>query len=694
MRNEDFLLLNEIPLPLFVAEKAGFRLRFVNQYGIMAYGLDSENPPALCFTDFHPPDEREKIRVCLLEKQNQPNLPGIWRHILRNGNITEVEILFRDTFYGNPDHIILIINNLSRNVSQGQDSGQQLYLRNDTAKITPGGYFTKPGNQRYNKDLVIRKSSVIEILLSAATNFINIPANGIDAAIRKTLEEAGRFTRTDRAFIFEYDFAHNVCRNTYEWCASGEIPEKKNLRSISLDLVPEWLERHRQNKTAIIQDSATLPQESGVRRMLESQGVRSHITIPIFLKNELFGFIGFENIKSVKRYTETESRILDFLAGIIANALNCRDNEWQLIETEEKFRQLADHVTEIFWLMDLDSGRVEYKNPAYRIFFGETGCPCNENLSGMISRTYPEDTEILLKCLNQTDTGATEMVSIRFFDNRDELRWYQLKVYPVSSHEGIPARQVGIAHDITSLKHAEINLQNALELEKRVGEMKSALVSSASHEFRTPLTNIHMSAEAILRYRQNMTDQDVERHTETIINIVQNMHDLINKVLNDASVESGRIAATMRICDVSELISEWYEKNCNDLNTSHTVRCSVPPAPVVACIDQQLILNAVENLVFNSIKYSPERTEILIRLTTRQDWLSLVIADHGFGITREDQANLFEAGFRSTRLRNIPGNGLGLHFVRKIIEIHGGMIQVKSKVNKGSVFMISIPLSN
>lgn len=693
MRTEDLSLLNEIPLPIFIAEKSGFRLRFVNQNGIMAYGLEAKIPYALCFTDLHPTEERAKISDCLLEKHNRPNLPGTWRHILRNGNIKEVEILIRDSFYGNPDLITLIINNRSREISQVQDTDQQHYRRNETTNHTPAGIFKKPVNRRNIKDPIIRRSSVRKILLTAANNFINIPANGIDAAIRKTLEEAGRFTGTDSAFIFEYDFTHNVCRKTFEWCSAGIISKMENLRDISLDLMPEFLERHRQNKPVIIHDAATLPQESGVRKMLKLQGVCSHISMPVFQKNELWGFIGFDNRNAAKRYTETETKLLDFMAGIIANALNSRDNEWQLIASEEKFRQLADHVTEIFWLKDLDSGKVEYKNPAYRMFFGETGCPCNENLSGMISRIHHEDTEILLNCLNQTDIRATEEIRIRFHKSSGELRWYQLKVYPVSSHDGIPAKQVGIALDITSLKHAEINLQIALELEKRVGEMKTALVSSASHELKTPLTNIHLSAEAILLYRQKMTDEDVERHMETIINIVKNMHELTNKVLNDASGESGKITGTLRLTDVSELIALWYEKKRNELNHTHTVRCSIPSEPVMAKIDRQLILNVVENLVFNSIKYSPENTEIRIRLTTRKTWMSLVIADQGYGITMEEKDNLFEAGFRSTRLKNTAGNGFGLYFVREITEIHGGKIQVKSKVNKGSVFMLSLPLS-
>jgi two-component system phosphate regulon sensor histidine kinase PhoR len=111
-------------------------------------------------------------------------------------------------------------------------------------------------------------------------------------------------------------------------------------------------------------------------------------------------------------------------------------------------------------------------------------------------------------------------------------------------------------------------------------------------------------------------------------------------------------------------------------------------------IDVDLLGRAVENLVSNSIKYSPAETEVLVTAVQENGDLVISVEDHGYGVPEADLGRVFDKFYRVPRVEDagVPGTGLGLAFVREIAELHGGTVGITSKVNQGSTFTLRIPL--
>ena len=157
------------------------------------------------------------------------------------------------------------------------------------------------------KILIIIQRSNGDVFLSS--NLIGVlykyyKSPDIDLLINKSLKQIGEFVESDRSYIFSYDFINNTTTNTYEWCADGITPEIDNLKDIPVDYIPQWLEEHRKGRAFWVEDVSKLPDdgEFGLKAILEPQGIKSLITIPMILRNELIGFIGFDSVRKLNKY--------------------------------------------------------------------------------------------------------------------------------------------------------------------------------------------------------------------------------------------------------------------------------------------------------------------------------------------------------------------------------------------------------
>lgn len=178
-------------------------------------------------------------------------------------------------------------------------------------------------------------SKLRALLIMLSTSFINAPLDTINTAINYALEEMGNFVNADRAYIFDYDFEHETTTNTYEWCRDGITPEIDNLQDLPLNLIPEWVDTHLKGEYMYVDDVDKLP-ESGLKDVLQPQGIKSLITIPMMHNNECIGFTGFDFVNSTYEYSENEQQLLTVFAQMLVNIRNREENENELVEAKEK----------------------------------------------------------------------------------------------------------------------------------------------------------------------------------------------------------------------------------------------------------------------------------------------------------------------------------------------------------------------
>jgi PAS domain S-box-containing protein len=232
------------------------------------------------------------------------------------------------------------------------------------------------------------------------------------------------------------------------------------------------------------------------------------------------------------------------------------------------------------------------------------------------------------------------------------------------------------------------SLEEALEKEKELNELKSRFVSMASHEFRTPLSTVLSSAYLLSQYSKTEDQPKREKHIQRIVSSVNLLTDILNDFLSVGKIEEGKIQVRVSEIDVRETIStlvtelKTIAKAGQEINYEHTGDTHV-------MLDLALVKHIVLNLVSNAIKFSPEDTEVTVRTLNGQDRLTLSVKDKGLGISAEDQEHLFERFFRGANVTNIQGTGLGLHIVAKYVELMNGTIGFNSRLGEGTEFIIN-----
>jgi hypothetical protein len=166
---------------------------------------------------------------------------------------------------------------------------------------------------------IAHRSQLQTILTNLGASFINIQPKNIDREINKALAEMGKFSQVDRAYIFSYNFVKDTMSNTHEWCSDGTTPEIDNLQDLPNSLVPSWVDAHKRGKVIHIPRVYDLPKDDNVRNILEEQGVKSAITIPMVYQTECFGFVGFDSVKCEKDWMESEFSLLKLFADLLVN---------------------------------------------------------------------------------------------------------------------------------------------------------------------------------------------------------------------------------------------------------------------------------------------------------------------------------------------------------------------------------------
>ena len=189
-----------------------------------------------------------------------------------------------------------------------------------------------------------------ETLLEISTLLMGATFETLDAIIEETLEKAAKIALADRAYVFEYDFEKQVCNNTYEWCREGIIPQIHDLQGIPLEAAGDWLKEHQEKRTVVINDVQSLTEGDPIKSMLETQGVRSVIAVPLFLGKTLYGFIGFDAVKTLHYYTTKEKTLLLQYGNALLSTLSRINANRALQEQKERIEYLSfhDHLTGLY----------------------------------------------------------------------------------------------------------------------------------------------------------------------------------------------------------------------------------------------------------------------------------------------------------------------------------------------------------
>ena len=251
----------------------------------------------------------------------------------------------------------------------------------------------------------------------------------------------------------------------------------------------------------------------------------------------------------------------------------------------------------------------------------------------------------------------------------------------------VEARTAKLQETMQKLEASKDELSKALSKERDLGDMKSAFVSMASHEFRTPLSTILSSASLLAKYKLTEDQEKRDRHIQRIKSSVINLNNILNEFLSLGKIEDGKITAHESVFDIKEFVSLQINEMNEILKPGQKVTYSHTGNNEVT-LDEVLFKNILINLLSNAIKFSAENKPVFITTNVSDRKLTFSIKDKGMGISKKDQAHLCEIFFRAGNAVNIPGTGLGLHIVAKYVEMMNGTIEIKSELDKGTEIIL------
>ncbi|GAB2551708.1 sensor histidine kinase [Spirosoma aerophilum] len=366
----------------------------------------------------------------------------------------------------------------------------------------------------------------------------------------------------------------------------------------------------------------------------------------------------------------------------------------QLQESEQRFQEIADNVDEIFWIHSAHPFRLMYVNAAFERVLNTTFQDFHKDVFSFFQTVLPEDRPTILSFIEQYKTGVEGELYFRLQDKAGPVRWLLVRTFIIRDEAGQLLRHIGIASDVTGQKEKEFVLQQSLLREQELNQLKSQFVSTASHEFRTPLATIQSSVELIKLYIDMSTAsarKAVQKHLGVIEKQIEQFSTLLTDVLTIGQIEAGKITYAPKSEDVLALCESLIETHFSGRADQRTVQVVVEGTPRRVDLDAKLMGHVLLNLLSNAFKFSVQAPPQL-RIRFEAACLVLEVSDKGIGIPAREQGSLFEAFFRASNTDGIQGTGLGLVIARQFVECHGGQLTVWSQERQGTTFRVSLPL--
>ncbi|MDD2389422.1 MAG: PAS domain S-box protein, partial [Desulfobacterales bacterium] len=362
--------------------------------------------------------------------------------------------------------------------------------------------FTDITKRKRAEDELQLQSRLRQLLLDVSSIYINLPLETVESAIRISLRDIAVFVGADRGYIFEYDFSRQICTNTHEWCDEGISPQIDELQAVPLEIMPDWVATHRRGEAMYVPDTYALP-PGGTRDVLEPQGIKSLLAVPLMNGDECIGFIGFDSVRRHHAYSDSERYLLTVFGQMFVNVHLRMRAEKALRKSEAKYRLLIENSHDIIYMLTPD-GVFTFVSPAWTVFLGH---PATRVIGQPFQAfVHPADFPVCRTFLQRViETGQRQKGAEYRVQHVDgSWRWHASNGVPLRNEAGTIIGFEGTARDITERKRAEEKLlETNRQLEAatvRANEMavkaemasiaKSEFLANMSHEIRTPMNGV------------------------------------------------------------------------------------------------------------------------------------------------------------------------------------------------------------
>jgi PAS domain S-box-containing protein len=246
--------------------------------------------------------------------------------------------------------------------------------------------------------------------------------------------------------------------------------------------------------------------------------------------------------------------------------------------------------------------------------------------------------------------------------------------------------------DITQRKQAQTELLRTLAREKELGQLRSKFVSMVSHEFRTPLAIIQSSAEILDGYLDRLEKTERKDHLQSIRKNTRRMAALMEETLLIGSFEAGKMEFKPTLLELRTFTRRLVDEVLSATNRRCPIELLLPEKPTKVEADERLLRHIFTNLLTNAVKYSEAGSAVQFDVVSANADIVCAIRDHGIGIPEADREWLFNTFQRGRNVGDRPGTGLGLVIVKRCVDLHGGKINLDSKLGEGTSVTLRLPI--
>ncbi len=316
----------------------------------------------------------------------------------------------------------------------------------------------------------------------------------------------------------------------------------------------------------------------------------------------------------------------------------------------------------------------------FRIVNSSSGKVLFEKTGKLKHKNYSLPHKISLSCLHHQESHRME---VRFNQPRqlivkDMLQW-------------LAASIIFLLIVIASFAYIVLTIVR----QKKITEMRNDFINNMTHEFKTPISNISLACEVLKRPDIAESPERLNRYIDIISQENRRMRSQVDRILQVAVRNREDLDIDRHSTDIHELVRDAVDTICiEDCREGAVINLDFKAEKSELFIDPVHFTNIIHNLIDNAQKYAVLNPEILISTSIRESSFLLEFKDNGIGIAADAQKHIFEKFYRvpTGNLHNVKGTGIGLYYVKTMIEAHGGTITVKSEPGNGSRFIITLPL--
>jgi len=361
---------------------------------------------------------------------------------------------------------------------------------------------------------------------------------------------------------------------------------------------------------------------------------------------------------------------------------------WQaqtaLVESESRFRTLADNIAQLAWMAD-PSGQVVWYN---KRFLDYTGATAEEMaMRGWRSVHHPDHVERVAAIVRHGfERGESWQDTFPLRARDGSYRWFLSRAVPIRDESGNVLRWFGTSTDVTAEREAADALR---EMDRRKDEFLAIL----AHELRNPLAPLHNALEILQRF--DAASGEAVWARELIVRQVANMTRLVDDLMDVSRVTRGTIELRRERISAQTIVERAIETSRPLIERSGlSLNVELPDEPLVLDCDLARLTQAVANLLNNAARYTPRGGHVRVHVARRDAAAIIAVEDDGAGIPADLLQRIFDMFAQGPQSRGQGGLGIGLTLARTLVQMHGGRIEAASAgEGKGSRFAVSLPLA-